>query len=1043
MKKILALLLLFLIPSAVFTQNLAVNPGFETDANGDGVPDNWVKNTPNGISIIKGTDGNYVRLFNTVNNYIDLSQNIPVDSKAIKQITVKAKIKINNVVKYKEDWEMARVMVLFFDDKGNQVGGWPELGRWKGSFDWSEKVNVINVPEGASKITLQVQLANCTGEMFADDISVEPGDNLKIPRAKDDLLMNGDMEFGSLMPFYWGGWVNGEGSFEAPGYESPSCFKIYNKTKAYSMITQKIPVVPGKMFVVILSGMIKTENIVQGSNPWDKARISILFLDSAGNRVGGWPAVARETAETINEWTKWENNYPVPENTAFIEVSAGLLDCAGTIYLDKLRLEARDRNGKVYENAEIKQEDRSAWRVFTAAQDPFTADAVIDLTYLQDAPAGKHGFIKAQPDGSLTFEDGTKTAFWGTNLMGPSVFRSKEDVDLAVKRFSKIGCNLVRLHHMDAPWSVPNIFDPGADNTRNFSEDSLDKLDYLIYKLKEAGIYVFLDFLVHRELKQGDGVENYKTVPRGFKEIIFLDDKLQDLTYEYIEKLLEHENKYTKIKYLNEPAIIFSEIVNESSLFYADRNKDLSPAAIKKLDEKFNEFLKQKYGSDEKLKEVWIKDGCSLQEGESLDKKSVSREQFKVNWGSWDTMFEASCSARASDTKRFYAETEKKFYDKMINRLKEKGYKALLTGSNHWELWDAELALNAQYDFIDRHSYWDHPSGGWSMHENINFTNSPVLKSRLNTVAELAHCRILDKPFTVSEWNWLLPNRYRSGGPVIMSAYAKLQGWNAMMQFEFGTVAPQNILENFTDFSRSPETLSQWIPAALIFRNNYLSESGAVSASYLSENDIYDNPSTAFKLAGGSYEAPLSMKVAKTLDESKKTSDAPAIESEAVSDTKELFWNLDDGVFRINAPKIQGATGFLKGQKLKFKNFNLKCLTNYASVYLYSLDGKNISEADKIVLHASGISENSSVKYGPAGNSVVYGGSSPIIIEPVLTEITFNPGKYRTMKIFKVDTNGYKQAEYKNITAKEGKIIIKTDAKSGAMDFLIEVKRKK
>ncbi len=40
MKKILALLLLFLIPSAVFTQNLAVNPGFETDANGDGVPDN-------------------------------------------------------------------------------------------------------------------------------------------------------------------------------------------------------------------------------------------------------------------------------------------------------------------------------------------------------------------------------------------------------------------------------------------------------------------------------------------------------------------------------------------------------------------------------------------------------------------------------------------------------------------------------------------------------------------------------------------------------------------------------------------------------------------------------------------------------------------------------------------------------------------------------------------------------------------------------------------------------------------------------------------
>ena len=84
-------------------------------------------------------------------------------------------------------------MVLFFDDKGNQVGGWLNLG-WKGSFEWSESKRYKRAGR-RFKITLQVQLANCIGEMFADDISVEPGDNLKIPRAKDDLLMNGDMEF--------------------------------------------------------------------------------------------------------------------------------------------------------------------------------------------------------------------------------------------------------------------------------------------------------------------------------------------------------------------------------------------------------------------------------------------------------------------------------------------------------------------------------------------------------------------------------------------------------------------------------------------------------------------------------------------------------------------------------------------------------------------------------------------------------------------------------------------------------------------------------
>ena len=53
MKKILAVLLLLFIPAAVFTQNLAVNPGFETDANNDGVPDNWVKH-PQRHFLVKG-----------------------------------------------------------------------------------------------------------------------------------------------------------------------------------------------------------------------------------------------------------------------------------------------------------------------------------------------------------------------------------------------------------------------------------------------------------------------------------------------------------------------------------------------------------------------------------------------------------------------------------------------------------------------------------------------------------------------------------------------------------------------------------------------------------------------------------------------------------------------------------------------------------------------------------------------------------------------------------------------------------------------------
>jgi hypothetical protein len=81
---------------------------------------------------------------------------------------------------------------------------------------------------------------------------------------------------------------------------------------------------------------------------------------------------------------------------------------------------------------------------------------------------------------------------------------------------------------------------------------------------------------------------------------------------------------------------------------------------------------------------------------------------------------------------------EKKFYDEMTAYVKSLDYRALLTGSNHRELWDAELFVNNSYDFIDRHSYRDHPNGGWTMQENIQFKNAPLIKSEMNCVSELA-----------------------------------------------------------------------------------------------------------------------------------------------------------------------------------------------------------------------------------------------------------------------------------------------------------------
>ena len=139
-------------------------------------------------------------------------------------------------------------------------------------------------------------------------------------------------------------------------------------------------------------------------------------------------------------------------------------------------------------------------------------DMPIDISFVfeSERPAGKHGFMKAAGD-HFEFEDGTKARFWGVNFNGGACFPSHEYSEIVAERLAKTGCNIVRFHQLDAEWDCPNIFSytrgKRIDTTRKLDPRSMERLDYLIYCLKEHGIYCYLDMLTYRRYKSGDGVE--------------------------------------------------------------------------------------------------------------------------------------------------------------------------------------------------------------------------------------------------------------------------------------------------------------------------------------------------------------------------------------------------------------------------------------------------------------------------------------------------------------------------------------------------------
>ena len=271
-----------------------------------------------------------------------------------------------------------------------------------------------------------------------------------------------------------------------------------------------------------------------------------------------------------------------------------------------------------------KAADGSEWYPFSFSEhlDPNSPANMGRLVL--DAPAGKHGFVQAK-DGHFYFEDGIRAKFWGTNLTFNANFPDKKQAEILADRIAFFGFNAVRLHHMDFYFEPSGIFedkDPAFKNpqmkkTGHLSKKQLDWLDYLIYQLKQRGIYVDMNLLVSRHFTLADGVKDADKLDMAAKPASMFDPKLIELQKQYAKDLLTHFNPYTKLRYRDDPAIALIEITNENSILEYWQNNKLNGDFMEfkqdpipeyytqQLDRRWNEWLKQKYSTIEKLKDSW------------------------------------------------------------------------------------------------------------------------------------------------------------------------------------------------------------------------------------------------------------------------------------------------------------------------------------------------------------------------------------------------------------------------------------------------------
>src|ERR1700690_845542 len=122
---------------------------------------NWVKNgdftsreawTGDALFVEQGRDGGRAAvLVNEQARWSNYRQSIALPKPTPPVVEVSFDMKSQDVKPGSKPWELARMNVTFFDEKGTQVGGWPEdPGRVVGTTDWKPYPHNYGDPPGAA-----------------------------------------------------------------------------------------------------------------------------------------------------------------------------------------------------------------------------------------------------------------------------------------------------------------------------------------------------------------------------------------------------------------------------------------------------------------------------------------------------------------------------------------------------------------------------------------------------------------------------------------------------------------------------------------------------------------------------------------------------------------------------------------------------------------------------------------------------------------------------------------------------------------------------
>lgn len=339
------------------------------------------------------------------------------------------------------------------------------------------------------------------------------------------------------------------------------------------------------------------------------------------------------------------------------------------------------------------------------------------------------------------------------------------------------------------------------------------------------------------------------------------------------------------------------------------------------------------------------------------------------------------------DWLRFLLQTEETYWLAMRDYLKNTlGVKALLMGTVQG---CSTPNLQANFDLIDNHFYWKHPSFPSTPWDSIDWyveNKAMVDDPAASSVAGIGVQAVYGKPQSVTELNAPYPNSFEADIMLVTAAYGGFNDWDAIYPFDYwgesGNFSSSNIQDYFT-MGFNPVKQASQPGAAMAFRRGDFSPASQLVTVPVSRSDEVEQllTSSSWKLvnastAGEDARAPLVHAVRQLIQGQTAPGGAlgPGVSgpygADIAADSGQLHW-LTGGVGGLvtgDSPRSQFVAGFMNGRTVALGCMTVSAVSgllagDYAMLSLSSHDGLPLTATASALLTLLGTQRNTGSTY--------------------------------------------------------------------------------